>query len=89
MLVDAETGERNMSGRFVTDRGSTEERVLESLRARYPRVAVVPFGPDIAATMSELKRLKPRIVFNLTEWFDSDRKLDHAIAGLLEMMKLR
>jgi len=88
MLVDAETGERNMSGRFVPDRGSMEERVLESLRARYPRVAVVPFGPDIAATISELKKLKPRIVFNLTEWFDSDRKLDHAITGLLEMMKL-
>jgi D-alanine-D-alanine ligase len=89
MLVDAETGERGKNGSFVPDRGSMEERVLDSLRVRYAQVAVVPFGPDIAATMSELKKLKPRIVFNLTEWFDSDRKLDHAIAGLLEMMKLR
>lgn len=88
MLVDAEIGERRKSGIFVPDRGCMEERVLEALRASYPRVAVVPFGPDIAATMSELKRFKPLIVFNLTEWFDGDRKLDHAIAGLLEMMKL-
>jgi D-alanine-D-alanine ligase len=89
MLVDEETGERNMSGRFVPDRGSMEERMLESLRARYRGVAVVPFGPDIVATLTELRGLKPRIVFNVTEWVASDRKLDHAISGLLEMMKLR
>ena len=89
MLVDAETGERRKSGRFVPDRGSMEAHVFDSLRARYRQVAVVPFGPDIMATMTQLKTLRPRIVFNLTEWVDSDRKLDHAIAGLLEMMKFR
>jgi len=89
MLVDEENGERNKSGRFVLDRSSMEEHVFNSLRARYSRVAVVPFGPDIIATLTELRKLKPRIVFNLTEWVASDRKLDHAIAGLLEMMKFR
>ncbi len=89
MLVDAETGERNKSGRFVPDLGSMEERVLGSLGARYARVTVVPFGPDIVATLAELRRLKPRIVFNLTEWIDGDRKLDHAIAGVLEIMRFR
>ena len=89
MLVDAETGERNKSGRFVPDRGSMESYVFDSLRARYRHVAVVPFGPDIMATIAQLKTLRPRIVFNLTEWVDSDRKLDYAIAGLLEMMKFR
>jgi len=89
MLVDWETGERNRSGRFAPDRGSMEQRVFESLHARYPRVTVVPFGPDIAATLTELRKLRPRIVFNLTEWVDGDRTLDHAIAGLLEMMKFR
>lgn len=89
MLVDAETGERKKPGRFVPDRGSMERHVLESLRARYRRVAVVPFGPDIVATVAELRKLKPRIVFNLTEWFDGDRTLDYAISALLEMMKLR
>ena len=89
MLVDAETGERKTSGRFVPDRGSMEQRVFESLRARYRRVAVVPFGPDIVATLAELRKLRPRMVFNLTEWVDGDRTLDHAISGLLEMMQLR
>ena len=89
MLVDAEIGEHAKSGRFIPDRGSMEEKVFAALRPRYPQVAVVPFGPDIVASMSELKRLRPRVVFNLTEWVDGDRKLDHAIAGLLEMMKFR
>jgi D-alanine-D-alanine ligase len=89
MLVDAETGERNQSGRFAPDRGSMEQHVFRSLRGRYSQVAVVPFGPDIAATLAELRKLRPRIVFNLTEWVDGDRKLDHAVAGVLEMMRLR
>jgi D-alanine-D-alanine ligase len=89
MLVDDESGERSKSGRFVLDRSCMEAHVLNALRPRYKRIAVVPFGPHIAATLAELTKLKPRIVFNLTEWVAGDRKLDHAIAGLLEMMKFR
>jgi D-alanine-D-alanine ligase len=89
MLVDAETGEHQKSGRFVPDRGSMEEKVFAALRARYATVSVVPFGPDIVATLSRLKALNPRMVFNLTEWFDGDRTCDHAIASLLDMMKFR
>jgi len=88
MLVDAENGERRASGSFVVDRSSMEDHVCKALRARYARVTAVPFGPDIAATLAELKKLRPRVVFNLTEWVDGDRKLDHAIAGLLDMMKI-
>jgi D-alanine-D-alanine ligase len=89
MLVDAENGERNKSGRFVLDRASMEEHVYKALRPRYQRITVVPFGPDVGVTLAELKALDPRIVFNLTEWVDGDRKLDHAIAGLLDIMKFR
>lgn len=88
MLVDEETGERRKSGVFVPDRSSMEEHVLKCLRLRYPRVVVVPFGPDVVATAAELRKLRPQMVFNLTEWFDGDRKLDHAIAGLLDVMKV-
>ena len=73
----------------MLDRASMEEHVYNALRPRYRRTAVVPFGPDVGATLAELKKLKPRMVFNLTEWVDGDRKLDHAIAGLLDIMKLR
>lgn len=89
VLVDEETGERGKSGRFVPDRGSMEQHVCRALLARYAQVAVVPFGPDVVATLTELRKLRPRIVFNLTEWVHSDRKLDHAIAALLDVMKLR
>ena len=89
MLVDAENGERNKSGRFVPARASMEAHVCKALRPRYKRITVVPFGPDVGTTLAELQALRPRIVFNLTEWVDGDRKLDHAIAGLLDIMKFR
>jgi D-alanine-D-alanine ligase len=89
MLVDVEMGETNLAGRFVPDRGSMELQVYHALSARYRTVVVVPFGPDIPATLIRLRKLKPRIVFNLTEWIDSDRTQDYAIAALLDMMKLK
>jgi len=89
MLVDAETGELGKSGRFIPDRTSMEAKVFAVLRMRYTRVVVVPFGPDIIPTMANLQKLKPRMIFNLTEWVDGDRTLDHAIAGLLEIMQFR
>jgi len=89
LLVDEETGERGKSGRFVPDRGGMERRVCDALRARYAQVAIVPFGSDVVATLMELRKLRPHIVFNLTEWVHGDRKLDHAIAALLDVMKIR
>jgi D-alanine-D-alanine ligase len=52
-------------------------------------VEIVPFLPTVVETVERLRRLKPRVVFNLTEWVDGDRKLDAAIAGLLDVMKLK
>ena len=89
MLVDVEMGETNSRGGFVPDSGTMELHVLKALRGRYREVVVVPFGPDIPATLTRLKALKPRIVFNLTEWVDSDRTQDFAIAALLDMMKFK
>lgn len=89
MLVDAEMGEVGLRGGFVLDRGTMERHVLKALRPRYPGVVVVPFGPDIPATLTRLRALRPRLVFNLTEWVDSDRTQDYAIAALLDMMKFK
>lgn len=88
MLVDEETGTRLKSGRFVPDRHSVEAYVFESLRASYDKVGIVPFDPTIVATLEALRALRPRMVFNLTEWIDGDRGLDAAITGLLEILKL-
>ena len=88
VLVDAETGTRLKSGRFVPDRHSVEAYVFESLRASYRHVEIMPFDPKIVGTIAALRALKPRMVFNLTEWIAGDRTLDQAIAGLLDAMRL-
>lgn len=89
LLVDEETGEWSKSGRFIPESDDVEEKVLRALRRRYARVEIVPFSPRVVATIERLRSLKPRIVVNLTEWVEGDRKLDAAITGLLEIMKLR
>lgn len=88
LLVDEETGTRAKSGRFVPDRGSVEARVLAQLVERYGNVTVVPFTRDVVATIEALREIKPRLVFNLTEWLDGDRSLDAAITGLLDMLRI-
>jgi D-alanine-D-alanine ligase len=89
LLVDAEVGERKKDGRFVLDRGSMEAHVLEALAARGMSVCVVAFDPAITPTIEALRRLRPRLVFNLTEWIAGNRRLDSAITSVLEMMDLR
>ncbi len=89
LLVDEETGEYGHDGRFIPEDDDVEEKVLRALRKRYRRVEVVPFSPRVTDTIAWLRKLKPRIVMNLTEWVDGDRQQDAAIAGLLELLKLR
>ncbi|HZN23736.1 MAG TPA: hypothetical protein VFB75_05900 [Burkholderiales bacterium] len=89
VLVDEEVGVRGSTGCFVLDPGSMEAYVLHALRRQHTNVVVVPFDPHITPTIDELRELKPRLVFNLTEWIGGDRRLDAAIAAMLEMMRLR
>src|SRR5262245_59064989 len=88
LLVDQETGQCGPSGAFVPDAGDVEEKVARGLRRSYRHVEIVPFLPSVVETIDRLRRLKPRVVFNLTEWVDGDRTLDAAVAGLLDMMKI-
>ena len=88
LLVDIETGVRGVSGTFVVDRGSVEELLYRCLRTLYKTVVIVPFDPAVLPTITELHALKPRVVFNLTEWVDGDRRLDAAVTGLLELLGL-
>jgi D-alanine-D-alanine ligase len=86
MLVDAETVAQTRHGAYIPERNSVEAHVLRALRARHARVEVVPFDIGVAATVERLQALRPRLVFNLTEWLDGDRSLDAAIAGLLDLL---
>ncbi len=89
LLVDEETGEYGRGGRFIPEDDDVEEKVLRALRRTYGRVEVVPFSRKADVTVQWLRRLKPRIVFNLTEWVDGDRRQDAAIAELLDALRLR
>lgn len=88
LLVDIETGRRDARNRFVPDRGSVEAQVLRALASQHRRVSVVPFDAVASQTLDELRALRPRTVFNLTEWIDGERSRDHEITRLLDGLGL-
>ena len=88
LLVDAEAGDRRLSGRFVPERSSVEAYVLEALREQHLNVTVVPFAAAVEPTITELRVLRPRLLFNLTECVNGNRSQDAAIAGLLDLLRL-
>lgn len=88
LLVDAEAGERKNNGRFVPERSSVEAYLLDELRRQRLDVTVLPFDAAVDPVISELRALKPRLVFNLTECVDGDRRQDAAIAGLLDLLNI-
>ena len=88
LLVDIETGERGPSGKFVVDCGSVEELLYRCLRTLYESAVIVPFDPKLTPTIAELRALKPRVVFNITEWVDGERRLDAAITAVLALLRL-
>lgn len=88
VLVDEETVTHAKSGAWLPDHRSVEEYVLKALRKQHEHVELVPFAADVGATIAGLQALRPRLVFNLTEWMDGDRGLDAAIAGLLDLLRI-
>jgi D-alanine-D-alanine ligase len=64
----------------------TEYHVIWALRDLHHNVSVLPAAKDIAAMVGAITEKGPDIVFNLTEEFGGDRRLDKNIAGLLEML---
>jgi D-alanine-D-alanine ligase len=89
VLVDAETGAHDARGEFELERGTMEWQVVQELAREHARIRVLPFDPSITPTVEALRDAKPSLVFNLTEWVEGDRRLDSAIAGMLDMMRLR
>lgn len=65
-----------------------EALLYRCLRALYRNVVIVPFDPAVTPTIAELRALNPRVVFNVTEWVDGDRRMDAAVTGLLELLRL-
>jgi D-alanine-D-alanine ligase len=88
LLVDAEAVDRRRTGTYVPDRNSVEAYLLAELRMQGLQVSILPFQAGADATIGELRALKPRLVFNLTECIDGDRSQDAAIAGLLDLLNI-
>jgi len=88
LLVDAEAVDRRKNGIYVPDRSSVEAYLLAELRSQGLQVTALPFVAGVESTIAELRKLKPRLVFNLTECVDGDRSQDAAIAGLLDLLKI-
>jgi D-alanine-D-alanine ligase len=66
----------------------TEYHVCEALRMLGYRVSVLAADYDVAAVVKELTEQGPDLVFNLTEQFCGDRRLDKNIAALLELLDI-
>jgi len=66
----------------------TEYHVCEALRALGHHVSVLAADYDVAAVITRLTEQDPDLVFNLTEQFCGDRRLDKNIAAVLEMLEI-
>lgn len=67
---------------------SVEYHVVETLRGLGHQVEVVPFTGGITASVETLKAAAPELVFNLTEHYRGDRRMDRNVAALLELLGL-
>lgn len=65
---------------------TTEYHVIGALRNLRHEVSVLGAVSDIGTIVKTLATQKPDLVFNLTEAFNGDRRLDKNIAALLEMV---
>jgi len=74
--------------RKAPDKPITEYHVCEALRLLGHRVTVLGAEYDIAGVAQALTGEDPDLVFNLTEQFCGDRRLDKNIAALLELLDI-
>lgn len=87
VLVDAaEITDDDPNFEAHPDVPTTEHHVIGALRELGAEVSVLGALSDIGTVVETLNEQKPDLVFNLTEAFDGDRRLDKNIAALLEMV---
>lgn len=89
MLDEATVPEGDPGFEQVPEEWSTEHHVILALRNLEHQVDVLPVGRRVEPIVESLGRIRPDIVFNLTELFRDDRRHDTNIAALLEMLDVR
>jgi D-alanine-D-alanine ligase len=65
------------------------DQVIEALRQGGHQAAAFGVHGDVAKLVAGLSERRPDLVFNLLETFGEDTSGDVAVAGLLDLMKLR
>lgn len=91
MLTDPEPvpdDDPTLEAKVIAPDSAMEYNVARSLRALGHQTDIMPFGPDVAKNAEALIAHKPDLVFNLTEWFKGNRRMDAHIAALLELLGL-
>ncbi len=89
VLVDESTvPENDPQFESPQEKTETEYHVIEALRDTGYKVSVVGAINDVGVLVEKLTEHKGDLVFNLTEEFNGDRKLDQGIAGLLELLEM-
>ena len=87
VLVDAaEIGDDDPNFEARPEVPTTEHHVIGALRNLGHNVSVLGALSDIGTVVTTLAEQKPDLVFNLTESFEGDRRLDKNIAALLEIV---
>jgi len=71
-----------------TQVSATEYHVVNSLRRVGHTVHLLGVGSRLEAVVAGLRRQQPDVVFNLTEQFRDDRRLDANVAAMLELLDL-
>lgn len=67
---------------------SVEHDVIQALRRLGHRLTLVRVGGSVAPLVRRLTENPPDVVFNLTEQFRGERRMDYAVAGLLELLDI-
>ena len=73
---------------FKTDDWETESDVYKALCENGHKIRLLGIHKDINILMDEIKENRPDVVFNLTEVFAQQSRLDKNIAWILDMFKL-
>ncbi|MBD3320547.1 MAG: ATP-grasp domain-containing protein [Chitinivibrionales bacterium] len=71
-----------------TTEHTTEYHVVTALKELGHRVHILGVGDRVEPIIAGLTENRPDLVFNLTEQFRNDRRMDKHIAGLLELLKI-
>jgi D-alanine-D-alanine ligase len=64
-------------------------QVAKALKAKGHKVSILGVREDLAKMVQGLKRHRPELVFNLLESFGEDTGGDVAVAGVLDLLRLR